>query len=232
MSFDLSSDAFLPFSIAGGVMLALLGLEIVFLLIGKPLSALLDHLTGHHGTDVVASDHAGADHGDHGSEDGAHGKLAAALAWLNAGRVPGLILLILALAWFSASGFVIQGVADSIANALPAWIASLGAFAAMLPTVRLSSRAVARILPQDETYVASHGDLVGMTGVVVLGPVQAGMVAKARFRDLHGNVHFPRIEPFNPTDVIESGAAVLAVEARGATIAVTRARPTLTGRIE
>jgi hypothetical protein len=88
------------------------------------------------------------------------------------------------------------------------------------------------VIPRDETYAATHGDLVGMTGTVILGPVRKGVVAKARFRDQHGNVHFPRVEPFSDSDVIEQGAPILAVEARGSAIAVTRAKPTLTGRIE
>lgn len=225
---QLSSPPFVPFSIAGGVMLGLLALEIAFMVVGKPLSALLDHLAGH-----GATDGAGLHHDTHSHPDGhAHGKFGSALAWLNAGRVPGLILLILALGWFAASGFALQGIAGELAKPLPAWIASLAALIPAVPLLRLSSRAVGRILPQDETYAGTHGDLVGMNGTVVLGPVQKGVVAKARFRDQHGNVHFPRIEPFKDGEVIEQGAIILAVEARGTVIAVTRARPTLTGRIE
>lgn len=222
----LSSAPFLPFSISGGVMLGLLLLELLFAVVGKPLSALLDHFAGHgaHGADI---DH-GADHA-HGP---AHGKFGNALAWLNAGRVPGLILLILALAWFSAAGFAVQGIADAIIKPLPAWVASAAAVLLAVVPLRVTSRAVSHIIPRDETYVSTHGDLVGMTGMVTMGPVRKGMAAKARFRDRHGNVHFPRIEPFRDEDVIEEGVAVLAVEARGTTIAVTRAKPTLTGRIE
>jgi hypothetical protein len=229
----LGSPPFVPFSIAGGVMLGLLALEIAFAVLGKPLSALLDHTFESHaptGTEVAAPDAhapdaAGADHGP------AHGKFAGALDWLNAGRVPGLILLILALAAFSVSGFVIQGVLADLVRPLPGWIASLAALIPTIPAIRASSRGVARVLPQDETYAASHGDLVGMTGMVILGPVKKGVVAKARFRDVHGNLHFPRIEPFDANEVIEQGAPVLAVEARGGSIAVKRASPTLTGRI-
>jgi hypothetical protein len=225
---QLSQPAFLPFSIAGGVMLGLLTLEILFLVVGKPLSALLDHLAGgHHGPEVGAADHAGP--GDHAGP--AHGKFAEALAWLNAGRVPGLILLILALAGFAAGGFVIQGIADAIFRPLPAFIASLGALALAVPFVRGTSRTIARLMPRDETYALTHGDLIGLNGVVTLGPVKQGVAAKARFRDHGGNTHFPRVEPFKAGEVIEEGAAVLAVEARGSVIAVTRAKPTLTGTV-
>lgn len=222
---QLSSAPFLPFSISSGVMLGLLLLEIVFAVAGKPLSALLDHLAGHDAPD------AGIDHGDHGDVP-AHGKFADALAWLNAGRVPGLILVILALAWFAAGGFAIQGILAGIVKPLPGWLASLAALGLAVVPLRVSTRAVARAIPRDETYAATHGDLVGMIGTVVLGPVRKGVVAKARFRDQHGNVHFPRVEPFSDSDVIEQGAPILAVEARGSAIAVTRAKPTLTGRIE
>ncbi len=225
---NLSSGSYLPFSIAGGVMLGVLLLEIAFMLAGKPLSALLDHLGGHDaaGPEVPPSDTT-AD----APQAPAHGKFEGAFAWLNAGRVPGLILLILALAWFAASGFAIQGIATELFRPLPGWIASIAALLPSVPLLRISTVAVARLLPQDETYAASHGDFLGMTGMVVLGPVRQGAVAKARFRDLHGNVHFPRVEPYDPEEVIEQGEPVLAVEARGQTIAVTRAKPSLTGRI-
>jgi hypothetical protein len=229
---SLSSAPFLPFSIAGGVMLGLLALEIVFAVAGKPLSALIDHIAGH---DAHAPELAHADHADvpvHGKDAPVPGKLAEALAWLNAGRVPGLILLILALAWFAAGGFALQGILATLVTPLPGWIASLAALAIAVPPLRLSSRAIAHVIPRDESYAASHGDLVGMTGTVVLGPVRKGVVAKARFRDQHGNVHFPRIEPFRDDEVIEQGTPILAVEARGSAIAVTRAKPTLTGRID
>ncbi len=220
---QLSQPAYLPFSISAGVMLGLLALEIAFLLLGKPLSALLDHFAGgHHGPELGS-------HGDAAHGAPTHGKIAGAFAWLNAGRVPGLILLILALAGFSAAGFLIQGVAASIFRPLPSLIASLGAVALALPFVRGLSRAIARLLPRDETYALTHGDLVGLSGVVTLGPVRRGVAAKARFRDHAGNTHFPRIEPFKPDEVIEEGAAVLAVETRGGVIAVTRAKPSLTG---
>lgn len=237
---QLISAAYLPFSIAGGVMIGLLGLEIAFALLGKPLSALLDHLApGHgagpgldgHGLDGHGADAAGG-HAVAHVDTPAYGKFGEALAWLNAGRVPGLILLILALAWFSAGGFVVQGVAEALWRPLPGGLAVLAALLVAVVPMRASSRLVGRIFPRDETYVSSHGDFVGMTGIVTLGPVQKGSVAKARFRDQYGNVHFPRVEPFREGEIIEQGAPVLAIEARGPAIAVARAKPTLTGRID
>jgi hypothetical protein len=219
----LGSPAYLPFTIAAGVMLGFTALELIFALLGKPLSALLDKAFGDH---AAPDAHAPDAH----PEPAAPSKIAEAFAWLNAGRVPGLVLLILILAGFAAFGMVIQGMADSVWTTLPAILAALGSAALTVPATRFASRVLGRLLPRDETYALTHAELVGLTGVVTLGPVKAGVVAKARFKDLHGNLHFPRIEPYTPGETIEAGAMVLAVESRGPIIAVARAAPSLTGR--
>src|SRR5262245_24932740 len=91
-----------PFSIAALVLIGLTLFEILTLLIGKPLSAILHH----------------AVHVDGGHIDGLHpgkevlggkaGLFGSAFDWLNLGRVPIFILLIIALAAFSISGLAVQ----------------------------------------------------------------------------------------------------------------------------
>src|SRR5262245_14480697 len=103
-----------PFSIAALALFGLLLIEIVTLLLGKPLSALLDHAVGHDGVHLdhghvevgTALDHAI----DHGAKPEGHhqGAFGTALDWLNAGRVPLLVLIITLLAAFAALGMVLQ----------------------------------------------------------------------------------------------------------------------------
>jgi membrane protein implicated in regulation of membrane protease activity len=238
MSIDqLAAPDFLPFLIAAGVLLGLIVLELVTMLLGAPLSHLFghfDHLGMHHhgvGHDWHAA--GGPDHGHahahHPEARGAdaRGPFSAMLDWINIGRVPFLVLLMVLLAAFAAVGIFIQTIAASLLMPLP-WPAAVAvAVAAALPATRASSRFVARMLPRDETYSTSEGELVGLTGEVTLGPARVGVVAKARFRDRHGNTHFTRVEPFEAADTIEQGAIVLAVELRGRVLAVTRADPAL-----
>lgn len=225
---QLGTAPFLPFSIAGGVLLALVALELLTALIGKPASALVDHVFGH---GIAPLDgHAGVDHADaqgsHGLDDlpaHARGTPVGAIDWLNVGRVPALVLLMLLLAAFAVSGFFIQGLTSGVIAPLPWPLAAVAAGVVAVFVTRRLSRMIGSVMPRDETYVVDTGTLVGLTGIVTLGPARVGVVAKARFRDRHGNTHFPRVEPFDPVDVFAQGEAVLGVEVRGNVLAVTRA---------
>ncbi len=224
MSIDqLTAPAFLPFVIAAGVLFGLIALEMLTVLFGAPLSHWFhfDHAAPpDHGIEYAG--HPSGSPADHVPPE-PRGGFGAVLDWLNVGRVPIIILLMVILAAFAAVGIALQSVAASILAPLPWPIAAVAAFAVALPTTRGCSRFVARMLPRDETYITSEGELVGLTGEVTLGPARAGVVAKARFRDRHGNTHFTRIEPFEAGDTIEQGVVVLAVELRGRVLAVTRA---------
>src|SRR5262245_61088568 len=232
MSIDqLTVSGLLPFVIAAGVLLGLIVIEVVLLLLGASLTHVFghgDHLALHgHG---VGHGHAagGPDHGHaHAHHPEARGPFGAVLDWINIGRVPFLVLLMVLLAAFAAVGIFVQTIAAALLAPLPWPVAIAVAFAAALPATRGRSRFAARMLPRRETYSASEGELRGLTGEVTLGPARTGVVAKARFRDRHGNTHFTRVEPFEAADTIEQGAIVLAVELRGRVLAVTRADPAL-----
>ncbi len=227
-----------PFSIAALALLGLLLIEIVTLLLGKPLSALLDHAVGHDGVHLdhghvevgTALDHAG-DHGPPGAKpEGQHqGAFGTALDWLNAGRVPLLVLIIALLAAFAGLGMVLQTAVSIIGFYVPSLLAIAIVIVPAFICTRHLSRLVARVVPRDESYAQTGADFVGLVGEVTVGPVKRGVVARARIRDRHGNTHWPRIEPADPDVVIPTGASVLVIEARkGGALAVTTADSRLT----
>jgi hypothetical protein len=229
-----------PFSIAALILLGLLLIEIATLLAGKPLSAVIDHAVGHDGVHLdaghvepaggTALDHA-IDHSPHGAKpEGQHqGAFGTALDWLNAGRVPLLVLIIALLAAFAGLGMVLQTVVSIAGFYLPGLLAMVLVIAPAVICTRHLSRAVARVVPRDESYAQSGADFVGLVGEVTVGPARRGVVARARIRDRHGNTHWPRIEPADPEQVIPAGASVLVIEARpGGTLAVTTADARLT----
>jgi hypothetical protein len=227
MSIDqMTAPGFMPFVIAAGVLLGLIGLEIIMVLLGAPLSHWF-HLDHHappdHGIEYAGQPGSPADH----VPPEPRGTFGTVLDWLNVGRVPIIILLMVILAVFAAAGIALQSILASILAPLPWPFAAVAALAAALPATRATSRVVARWLPRDETYSTSESELVGLTGEVTLGPARVGVVAKARFRDRHGNTHFTRVEPFEAGDTIDQGVVVLAVELRGRVLAVTRADPEL-----
>ena len=223
-----------PFSIAALALFGLLLIEIVTLLLGKPLSALLDHAVGHDG---VHLDHGHVEMGtaldhaiDHGAKPEGHhqGAFGTALDWLNGGRVPLLVLIITLLAAFATLGMVLQTVASFISY-IPSWLAIIVVIPPAVVCTRHLTRLVAMVVPRDETYVQTGADFVGLVGEVTVGPVKRGVVARARIRDRHGNTHWPRVEPADPEHVIPAGTSVLVIEVRkGGTLAVTAADARLT----
>ncbi|MDR1277065.1 MAG: YqiJ family protein [Candidatus Accumulibacter sp.] len=128
--------------------------------------------------------------------DGTQQGASVLLAWFHVGRVPFLMLLILFLFAFGASGFVIQAFARRVSgDFLPAGLAACGAFLAAIPALRVCGSVLLKILPQDESQAVSLDSLVGRAGIVVLGTARVGVAAQARVRDEYGRFHYILVEP-------------------------------------
>lgn len=194
----LTAPGFYPFTIAALILVGLVTVEIVAMVVGLSFASLLDHGAPHHG---------GHGHDGHGDS----GPLAAWMSWLNRGGVPLLILIMIWLAAFAISGFVIQGIANTIIAPLPTLIAGAAAFAAALPVTRTLSRWTARVFPGDESAVIAQADLIGLTGMVTLGPLDQGKPGRVRVKDRHGNIHVLRANAA-ADHVIPQGAIVLLVD--------------------
>jgi len=215
---------FQPFVIAGLVLVGLCAVETVSLMFGHSLSGAVDSAFG--------LDHPDADlhaHVEHGSvldlhAESAHGNLFGSFYdWLNAGRVPLLILLMAGLGAFSVVGLAIQIVAMHVATPLPTLGAALLAFLAVIPTTRSVSRVLARFLPRDESYAVDEAALIGRTGVVTLGPVDRDSAGRAKVMDAYGNAHFPRVLAARDGLAIAQGTAVLVVDRVAGTLTVVPA---------
>jgi hypothetical protein len=178
-----------PFSIAAAMLAGLTGIEIVSMLLGFSISEFI------------------------GKPEGGHDGIAGGpLSWLNVGRVPILILVMLVLGTFAAVGFVIQVVAGTIWLPLPATIAAFLAAVAAIPMIRTSSRTVARLVPRDETYVVDATDFIGRMAEVTLGPLDQGLPGRVKVKDVHGNWHQLRASAAEGHDPIGVGATVLLVD--------------------
>ena len=242
----LLATAHAPFAIALGILGGLLLVEVATLLIGMPLSAKLDALLhlDLHGPDLHAPDLHGPDlhgpdlHGPdlHGSPGGAHaglditheaGMFGTALDWLNAGRIPLLVLLMTMLAAFGSLGYLIEGVSHSTIGRVPTAVAAILALLATIPITRQVSLLVAKVVPRDETYVVDAASLVGRTGVIITGPLAIDTIARVKVKDAHGNMHFPWVRTTDPALHLEDGGHVLLVEQRGAEYLVVAADPNL-----
>jgi len=181
-----------PFAVAAAIMVALGGIEILTMLVGFSISELV-------GSDASV-------------EAGSHNGLDGLLLWINAGRLPLLILIILALGVFSIGGFLLQGIAHSIGTAVPVPIAALAAAAGSVPVIRAASRGLARIIPRDETYAVSDADFVGKVAVVSVGPLDQGLPGRVRLKDVFGNWHTVSARASPDSQALAVGASVLLVD--------------------
>lgn len=139
------------------------------------------------------------------------------LGWLHVGKVPLLVLLILFLAGFTVSGYVIQSVSHGLAGSLlPAWLACIPAFLAGISTVNGVGGLLAKIVPGDETSAVSEQTLIGRAGVIVGGHARDGMAAEAKVRDANGRAHYVMVEPDIADQTLDEGTAIVLVRKAGA----------------
>ena len=186
-----------PFAIAAAIMLALGAIELVTTLVGFSISEFFDK-------DVAV-------------ETGSHSGLDGLFLWINAGRIPLLILIMLALGVFSIEGFLLQGIAHALGTTVPVSIAAIVAAAGSIPMIRVTSRGLSHIIPRDETYVVSDTDFVGKVAEVSVGPLDQGLPGRVRLKDVFGNWHTVAARAGPDSEVLPVGASVLLVDrdARG-----------------
>jgi hypothetical protein len=181
-----------PFAISAAIMVTLGGIELLTMIVGFSISELIGK--------------------DFALETESHSAIGGLFLWINAGRLPLLILLILALGVFAIAGFLLQAVAHSIGTAVPVTFAALAAFAISLPAIRVTSRGIARIIPRDETYVVDEADFIGHVAEVSIGPLDQGLPGRVRLKDVFGNWHSLVARASPESTPLPVGASVLLVD--------------------
>jgi hypothetical protein len=138
------------------------------------------------------------------------------LGWLGVGQVPLLIILVVLLALFGLIGLSVQQLATALLGGpVSAWLAAPVAFVAALPLLGISARALARVMPTDETTAVGLESLVGKRAEVTVGTARRGAPAKARVRDAYGQTHYVMIEPNDDGGAVRAGETVLLVRREG-----------------
>lgn len=152
-----------------------------------------------------------------GLETDVNVETASLLSWINVGRLPLLMLIVVFLFAFGITGLIGQRIVAAVLSQPAPWfLAAPAAFMAALPVTRVFGRGVSRIMPRDETTAVSRDSLVGRVAVIVTGEARTISPAQARVRDQHGQVHYVMVEPDNAADVFAEGADVLLVRHAGA----------------
>jgi hypothetical protein len=193
----------LPFSIALAIALMMVLLEAIGFVFG---------LSGLDLLDAIAPEHDAA-----GAELAGSSLVDRFMGWLQFGRVPVIILLVIFLASFGVIGLALQALAvRGFGAPLPGLLLAAGVVPLSLPPVRVLGRLLARVLPRDETSVVSRDALVGRMATVVIGEARRGSPAQARVKDQHGQTHYLMLEPDSDADTFRSGETVLLVARAGA----------------
>ena len=138
------------------------------------------------------------------------------LGWLGIGKVPLLVVLVVLLALFGLIGVAGQQLAAALLGTpLSPWIAAPVAFVAALPLTGSCARALARILPGDETTAVDLNTLVGKRATITVGSARHGFAARAQVRDAFGQVHYVMLEPSDERQVIREGETALIIAREG-----------------
>ena len=174
-----------PFVVSLVAMLAIGVIEVLGLVLGLGIGELVDDFL----PDLSEFD-AG---GNAGEAEFEGSFFTEAFSWLNAGRVPYLILLMVFLGAFTIIGYGLQLMVGNLGFLLPAVVAGPIAFLPSLPATRMASAIFGRVLPREETYAVSENDLIGRLARITFGPVTLERAGQAKVIDTHGNPHFVRL---------------------------------------
>ena len=198
-----------PFVVSLTIMLAFTVIEILSASIGVGLSEMVDSLLPEIDTDLdIEAD---------GDISGATDSLTKLLAWFRVGQVPVVMLFIVFLTGFGVSGLSAQFMMKSVTGVtFPVSIASLLAFLAAIPTVRVCGGILGKYMPKDETEVVSEESFIGMIATLTLGAAQAGKPAQAKLTDKHKQTHYILVEPDDAAEHFGQGDQVLIVSKDGA----------------
>ena len=199
-------------------MLAIGVIELVALIVGfSPSASIESALPDIDVPDIDVPEIAGADlHApDLHAAELSHveaGPLSLILGWLSVGRVPILVLFVIALTSFAVAGYVVQWVAlGSLGFALHAGLASIPAAVVAAYSTRWLGRFLGRIFPKDHTEAASRQDLVGSYATIIRGTAAKGQPAEAKTTDLRGRTHYILLEPSEAAETYTAGDRVFIV---------------------
>lgn len=147
-------------------------------------------------------------------EIGDAGDVGGGLDWLNVGRLPLLMLLVVFLTSFGLAGLSLQAAALALAGGGLPWFAAVPAgIVIAAPLTRTLGRGLARILPRDETTAVDIDTLIGRRARIVIGTARRGSPARARVEDKFGHFHHVMVEP-DDDDASFTDVALLLLTAR------------------
>ncbi|PXA98741.1 hypothetical protein DMC47_07155 [Nostoc sp. 3335mG] len=196
---DLLAPETLPFAVALALTLAIALIELAGVLIGLSPSEAIDSTLP-----------------DADAPDIELGPLSQFLNWLSFGRLPALVVLIVATTSFGLSGFVLQEAMRRLLGFLldPA-VASVPAVIIAIYLTHHLGHALSRIMPREETDAVSSAEFIGRVATVFRGTANSGMPAEAKLTDIHGKTHYVLVEPEDTALSLPEGSEVVLIGREG-----------------
>jgi len=212
---DIFAGETAPFAVALGLTLAIALLELIGLLMGMQPSAVVDGALPD--LDIPDAD----------APEMELGALSQLLSWFNFGRLPALVVLLLLTTSFGLLGFAGQeALRRTLGFALEPWVASIPAAIGAAFVTRHAGRALARIIPKEETDAVSTKAFIGRVATVFRGEASAGRPAEAKLTDIHGKTHYLLVEPDEAGQKLPEGSEVVLIRQDGAVYrGITRLKP-------
>ncbi|MBF0224463.1 MAG: YqiJ family protein [Desulfobacterales bacterium] len=206
IDFILSSSN-LPFTISIGLVICLGLIEGIIAFMGVGLSSSVDSmLSDYFDLDLDANLSLDTD------IDGLDGFFPDVLCWLNFGKVPFLVILVIFLFGFGLSGFILQNISLSFAgHLLSGWIASIPSFGCSILLVKFGGSAIAKFVPKEETEAVSIESFIGKPAIIVTGTAKYGNPAQAKLKDTYGKTHYILVQPEKEGEIFETGTEVLII---------------------
>lgn len=126
--------------------------------------------------------------------------------------VPMLIVLLIFLLFFGATGLILQHLSLTyLKSTQPLLYAIPLTLGISYPFSRWAAHGAAYVIPRDTTSAVSLHSLVGSIAEITLGKARAGSGAQAKVKDQFGKMHYSMLEPENPEDEFSAGEKVLLV---------------------
>lgn len=188
----------LPFLVAGCVVLALLVLTIISMILG------VGHDLFHADVDFTA------DLNGNGIPDYLEVGHFNIMSWVNPGRVPSTVLLLVLCGFYSILGYSVQWIyLGASQKMLPAMLVGPIVLVVALLATRITSNAIAPVMPKDETNAIALESLVGSSGVLSAGPITNTRFGVARFTDQYGTNHNLMVSGEGEETIANGSAVVL-----------------------
>jgi hypothetical protein len=75
---------------------------------------------------------------------------------------------------------------------------------------------IGKLMPKETTEVVSTDSFLGKKAIILDPIAKRELPARAKIKDIYGEIHYIRVEPMSSEDVFKEGEEVLVIEKSGA----------------